>query len=69
MASCPNVTCKLEGMGIPRWGFGWHITAVPIGSEELADTKNPELEHRAHKANSGSVLTSLLSVSRVWAST
>ena len=60
MAACPNVTCKLEGMGIPRWGFGWHITAVPIGSEELADTKNPEFEHRAHKPNSGAVLTSLL---------
>ena len=34
--ACPNVTCKLEGMGIPRWGFGWHITAVPIGSENLS---------------------------------
>ena len=24
VASCPNVTCKLGGMGMPRWGFDWH---------------------------------------------
>ena len=24
VASCPNVTCKVGGMGMPRWGFGWH---------------------------------------------
>ena len=24
VAECPNVACKLGGMGMPRWGFGWH---------------------------------------------
>ena len=41
VASCPNVTCKLGGMGMPRWGFGWHTRDIPIGSEELAESMTP----------------------------
>ena len=41
VAACPNVTVKLGGMGMPRWGFGWHARDVPIGSEELAETMSP----------------------------
>ena len=41
VANCPNVTCKLGGMGMPRWGFGWHEREVPIGSEELAESMAP----------------------------
>ena len=41
VAACPNVTVKLGGMGMPRWGFGWHARTVPIGSEELAVAMSP----------------------------
>ena len=41
VANCPNVTCKLGGMGMPRWGFGWYEREVPIGSEELAEFMAP----------------------------
>ena len=41
VAACPNVTCKLGGMGMPRWGFGWHSRDIPIGSEELAEAMSP----------------------------
>ena len=41
VANCPNVTCKLGGMGMPRWGFGWYEREVPIGSEELAESMAP----------------------------
>ena len=45
VASCPNVTCKLGGMGMPRWGFGWHAREVPIGSEELAEAMAPWINY------------------------
>ena len=41
VAACPNVTLKLGGMGMPRWGFGWHARETPIGSEELAEAMTP----------------------------
>ena len=41
VADCPNVTCKLGGMGMPRLGFGWHQRTIPIGSEELAESMAP----------------------------
>ena len=41
VANCPNVTCKLGGMGMHRWGFGWHERTIPIGSEELAESMAP----------------------------
>lgn len=36
LATCPNVLMKLGGMGMPRFGFDWHLRETPIGSEELA---------------------------------
>ena len=45
VARCPNVTCKLGGMGMPRWGFGWHARNVPIGSEELAEAMAPWMNY------------------------
>ena len=41
----PNVTCKLGGMGMPRWGFDWPYRNVPIGSEELADSMAPWMNY------------------------
>ena len=41
VADCPNVTCKLGGLGMPRLGFGWHQRTIPIGSEELAESMAP----------------------------
>jgi predicted TIM-barrel fold metal-dependent hydrolase len=41
VAACQNVVVKLGGMGMPRWGFGWHARNVPIGSEELAEAMTP----------------------------
>jgi len=41
VAACPNVTVKLGGMGMVRWGFDWHTRDVPIGSEELAESMSP----------------------------
>src|SRR5919106_767337 len=38
VAACPNINVKLGGMGMPRLGFGWHTRAIPIGSEELAES-------------------------------
>ncbi len=45
VAACPNVTCKLGGMGMPRWGFGWHAREVPIGSVELAEEMAPWMNY------------------------
>jgi len=45
VAQCPNVVCKLGGMGMPRWGFGWHARDIPIGSEELAEDMAPWMEY------------------------
>ncbi len=45
VAACPNVTMKLGGMGMPRFDYGWHAREVPIGSEELAETMAPWMNH------------------------
>ena len=45
VAACPNVTCKIGGMGMPRWGFGWHARNIPIGSEELAEAMAPWMNY------------------------
>ena len=45
VAQCPNVVCKLGGMGMPRWGFGWHARDIPIGSEELSESMAPWLNY------------------------
>jgi L-fuconolactonase len=41
VAACPNVNVKLGGMGMPRLGFDWHTRAIPVGSEELAQSMAP----------------------------
>ena len=45
VAACPNVTIKLGGLGMPRMGLGWHTRAVPIGSEELAESMSPWMNY------------------------
>ena len=45
LAANPNVTMKLGGLGMPRFGFGWHAREIPIGSEELAEAMNPWMRH------------------------
>jgi predicted TIM-barrel fold metal-dependent hydrolase len=45
VAACPNVTVKLGGLGMPRWGFDWHQRAEPIGSEELSEAMAPWLNY------------------------
>jgi predicted TIM-barrel fold metal-dependent hydrolase len=41
LASCPNVTVKLGGLGMPRCGFGWHEQPSPPTSAELAGAMEP----------------------------
>ena len=41
LAKCPNVLLKLGGIGMPRFGFDWHMREKPIGSEELAAAMAP----------------------------
>ena len=45
LAANPNVTMKLGGLGMPRFGFGWHAREIPIGSEELAEAMKPWMRH------------------------
>ena len=45
VAACPNVVCKLGGIGMPRTGFDWHERENPIGSEELAEAMAPLLHY------------------------
>ncbi|MFC1977341.1 amidohydrolase family protein [Chloroflexota bacterium] len=41
LATCPNVTVKLGGFGMPNIGFGWHKRATPPTSAELAEVIAP----------------------------
>jgi predicted TIM-barrel fold metal-dependent hydrolase len=41
VAQCPNIVMKLGGVGQARYGFDWSRRAVPIGSEELAESLAP----------------------------
>jgi L-fuconolactonase len=41
LATCPNVTVKLGGLGVPRCGFGWHQRDRPPTSEDLASAFSP----------------------------
>jgi predicted TIM-barrel fold metal-dependent hydrolase len=43
LARCPNVLLKLGGIGMPRFGFDWHLRDRPIGSEHLAIDMAPLL--------------------------
>ena len=45
VAQCPNVVMKLGGVGQLRYGFYWDHRETPIGSEELAESLGPLMEH------------------------
>jgi L-fuconolactonase len=45
VAACPNVVIKLGGLGMPRFGFEYHMRAKPVGSEELAHDLAPLLTY------------------------
>ena len=41
VAESPNVVIKLGGVGMPRYGFDWHLRDQPVGSEEMAESIAP----------------------------
>ena len=45
VAECPNITMKLGGIGQLRYGYEWHTRDKPVGSEELAETIGPLINH------------------------
>jgi predicted TIM-barrel fold metal-dependent hydrolase len=44
LARRPNVVCKIGGLGMPVWGFGFESRADEIGYQELADAWRPFIE-------------------------
>ena len=44
IARRPNVMCKIGGLGLPFWGFGFEERADPIGYLELAIAWRPYVE-------------------------
>ncbi|HET8997516.1 MAG TPA: amidohydrolase family protein [Acetobacteraceae bacterium] len=45
MARCPNVYCKLGGLGMVSVGFDFHERDEPPSSEDLAAAWRPYIEH------------------------
>ena len=45
VASCPNIVMKLGGVGQLRYGYYWHDRETAVGSEELAETLGPLMDH------------------------
>ncbi|MDA0263244.1 MAG: amidohydrolase family protein [Chloroflexi bacterium] len=45
MAKCPNIIMKLGGVGQQRFAYGWDERETPIGSEELAESLAPLMDH------------------------
>jgi len=45
VAKCPNIVMKLGGVGQARYGYDWAARDVPVGSEELAGTLAPLMNH------------------------
>ena len=45
LATCPNVSVKLGGLGMPFCGNGWDQRPTPPGSTELADVMAPYFHH------------------------
>ena len=41
LAACPNVVCKVGGIGMPAYGFGWQEREQPPGSAEIAEAMAP----------------------------
>jgi predicted TIM-barrel fold metal-dependent hydrolase len=44
LARRPNVVCKIGGLGLPFWGFGFHQRTEPIGYLEIAQAWRPFVE-------------------------
>jgi L-fuconolactonase len=44
LAQHPNVVCKVGGLGLPFWGFGFENRADPLGSAEVATAWRPYVE-------------------------
>jgi L-fuconolactonase len=44
LATCPNVSVKLGGLGMPLTGLGFHEQAEPPSSERLAEASRPYFE-------------------------
>jgi len=44
VARRPNIHCKVGGLGLPFWGFGFEKREDPIGYQELARTWRPYVE-------------------------
>ena len=45
LAKCPNVYCKLGGIGMVSFGFDFHESDTPPSSEELAAAWRQYIEH------------------------
>jgi hypothetical protein len=45
LAKCPNVTCKLGGLGMVSVGFDFHERDLPPSSEDIAAAWRPYIEH------------------------
>jgi len=45
IAKCPNVYCKLGGLGMVSVGFDFHERDVPPSSDDLATAWRPYIEH------------------------
>lgn len=45
MAKAPNIVLKLGGVGQTRFAYGWDERETPVGSEELAETLSPLMNH------------------------
>ena len=41
LAERPNVYCKIGGLGMPNWGFGFELREDPVGYLELAEAWRP----------------------------
>lgn len=44
LARRPNVFCKIGGLGLPFWGFGFETRSDPVGYLELAAAWRPHVE-------------------------
>ena len=44
LARCPNVFCKIGGLGMPFWGFGFENRSGPVGYLELSSAWRPYVE-------------------------
>lgn len=44
LARRPNVVCKLGGLGMPQWGFGFEERPGPLGYLELSEAWRPYVE-------------------------